>query len=177
MRSSRAAALLCLLLLLLLCLGCLALLLWSALYFTRFTWKSSTDVHPCEMSYFHLAHSSVHVLSSTSPDSPTHDQQLYHSHVADEQRQRHSRYEQTEHQRPVEEEHEDVLYGSDALISNHSIADSVDAAHAAGSHAVTRDRISPACRRNHSSLLLTWCNCPPCVAACVVQVSSVSLLR
>ena len=51
------------------CLLSAALVLWSGFYYTSFTWKNSTDVNPCEMSYFHLIHFPTPTLSTVEPSS------------------------------------------------------------------------------------------------------------
>ena len=54
------------------CLLSAALVLWSGLYFTSFTWKDSPDINPCEMSYFHLIHFPTPIHSTVQPSSPTY---------------------------------------------------------------------------------------------------------
>jgi len=56
------------------CLLSAALVVWSGLYYTSFTWKDSSDINPCEMSYFHLIHFPTPVHSTVQPSSPTYRQ-------------------------------------------------------------------------------------------------------
>ena len=58
------------------CLLSTALVAWSSLHYTSFTWKDSTDINPCEMSYFHLIHFPTPVYSTVPSSSPIH-RQLY----------------------------------------------------------------------------------------------------
>ena len=110
-----------------LCLTCALVVAYSAFHFTRFTWKDSLDVHPCEMSYFHLTHFPTAVHSSTSASSPTHDSRLNHRPA--NARKGTAPAEDNAEEGAHQHTH---LYAADAAISNHSVAESVDAAHAAG---------------------------------------------
>ena len=51
-----------------------ALVGWSGVYYTSFTWKDSTDINPCEMSYFHLIHFTTLVHSTVQPSSPIYSE-------------------------------------------------------------------------------------------------------
>ena len=60
-----------------------ALVACSARYFTSFTWKDSSDINPCEMSYFHLIHFPTPVHSSAQPSSPTYRSYDEQPHAAE----------------------------------------------------------------------------------------------